>query len=646
VEFDEVPFAKIDLPILAAFVAACDWPSMAQAAESLGISPSTMTGRVKGLEADLGLKLFGRHGRHSLPLVSAVWLYDRSVRLLLAEEFLRSSGRVGRSAIRTVVVHLDAAYSGTYLALAIREVIRGIHSEPLDCFIDLTFSGATRTEFEASRLPLLASPTATLVISTSFPKRSATGVDAARLNDRWVTLARGNSASNSVTNSGGKLVIPELPGTLNEDIAAQLNRVAGAGKISTAPISLQDRIGLELLLEAQPLLLPQSLLPRLTGGSTTAIAPFAWLNSDVSIKRSGSDPVADLLIERLRVRLSNWGAIVPVLTAFRPAVAMKQVKIMNHAITATSMASAGRATGLSASVAATKIAGLEATLGSPLLIKDRRGSRPADLALELHPICIGMARLFDAISATAVKASAQFEQSIRLGLPPSWSSDSLTAASIGAALARFCAAHPGCDIEVVEGARDALNAGVRLGHLNVAVVGRAGHHVGRLHTGFSEDLSLIINKQAGFRPAGRSVTPEEFRGLQLILAPEQLTMHQTFLSELAKAGVYIVPRMRIGSIPLIVSIVRRIPVGTILPASVVYGELQEGIVEAFPLHHIVPRRRLWTIFSTEQQLSELERDLIQEIKTEFTTASMVKNELKCAQASWRRQETSITGRPL
>lgn len=114
---------KIDLSHLAAFITACDSISMSRAADAIGLTTSAFSARLHGLETRLGLKLFARHGRNMWPLPSAVWLYNRSVRLLLAEEFLRLRLRVRSGAeetIRSVIIQLDEAYTGTYMALAVR----------------------------------------------------------------------------------------------------------------------------------------------------------------------------------------------------------------------------------------------------------------------------------------------------------------------------------------------------------------------------------------------------------------------------------------------------------------------------------------------------------------------------------------------
>nr|WP_261454026.1 substrate-binding domain-containing protein [Agrobacterium fabrum]UVY99351.1 LysR family transcriptional regulator [Agrobacterium fabrum] len=185
------------------------------------------------------------------------------------------------------------------------------------------------------------------------------------------------------------------------------------------------------------------------------------------------------------------------------------------------------------------------------------------------------------------------------------------------ALSAFHREFPDCRIEVVEGPRDTLHGGVRSGQLNIAVVGRVDLQVGSLPVGASEDISLIVNKNVGFCPQSKRVSADELRGIPLILAPAQVTMHQTLITALAKATVQLEPVMRLGSIPLIVSVIRRSPFGTILPASVVRKELEDDLVEAFPLDHIVPRRRLWAIFSTDNPLSEIERRLVGHIKDAF-----------------------------
>ncbi len=189
------------------------------------------------------------------------------------------------------------------------------------------------------------------------------------------------------------------------------------------------------------------------------------------------------------------------------------------------------------------------------------------------------------------------------------------------ALSRFHAEFPHCRIEVVEGPRDVLHRGILTGRFNIAIVGRVDPQVGSLPIGRSEDISLIVNRKANFSPKTEWVTAEELRSVPLILAPSQLTMHQTLLTALAKSTVQLEPVMRLGSVPLIVSVLRRSPLGTILPASVMLKEIEAGIVDAFPLDHLVPPRRLWAIFSTASPLNKVERNLIGQIKEAFQRAT-------------------------
>ncbi|MUZ66245.1 LysR family transcriptional regulator [Agrobacterium vitis] len=613
---------KIDLSHLAAFVIACDSVSMSQAADAIGLTTSAFSARLHGLETRLGLKLFARHGRNMWPLPSAVWLYNRSVRLLLAEEFLRQRVRSGaEETIRSVIIRLDEAYTGTYMARAVQDAIRRVHSIQQDCFLDLILSRQSSFESHADQQPMISNSTSILELSVRCAKGSNGSNEPSVMSvDTWMAVGEGAVDPQIDKDALRDMIVLELPGTLSDDIARHPNWPRLSHKVTTAAVSLQDYFGMALLLSSHDLLLPRPLIP----ARVAAIAPRMYTVPDgppcaIHARESGMDPVMQTFLAELQRALSTADLSSGGSQPFSPAATLKQISTFNLVVKTGSMAAAARAVGLTAPMVPTQIALLETALETPLIVKGRGGSAATGSGLKLHPICLGIEQSFNDALAKSSKVAAEFRQSIRIGLPPSWSSDSRTSECMAEALSVFHREFPDCRIEVVEGPRDALHGGVRNGQLNIAVVGRVDLQVGSLPIGASEDISLIVNKKVGFCPQAKRVSADELRGIPLILAPAQVTMHQTLITALAKATVQLEPVMRLGSIPLIVSVIRRSPFGTILPASVVRKELEEDLVVAFPLDHIVPRRRLWAIFSTDNPLSETERRLVAHIKDAFAS---------------------------
>ncbi|KAA3505414.1 LysR family transcriptional regulator [Agrobacterium vitis] len=613
---------KIDLSHLAAFITACDSISMSRAADAIGLTTSAFSARLHGLETRLGLKLFARHGRNMWPLPSAVWLYNRSVRLLLAEEFLRLRLRVRSGAeetIRSVIIQLDEAYTGTYMALAVQDAIRRVHSIQQDCFLDLISSRHSPFESRADQQPMIANSSSILELSVRCTKGNNRPDEPSVMPiGTWMAVGEGAFDPQMNKDALRDMIVPELPGTLSDDIARHPNWPRLSHKVGTAAVGLQDYFGMALLFSSHDLLLPRPLMP----ARIADIAPRMYAVPDgppcvIHARESGLDPVMQTFLAELRRSLSTDGSSGGRFQPFSPAATLKQIATFNLVVKTGSMAAAARAVGLTAPMVPTQIALLETALETSLIVKGRGGSTPTESAMRLHPICLGIEQCFNDALAKSGKVAAEFRQSIRIGLPPSWSSDSRTSECMAEALSAFHREFPDCRIEVVEGPRDTLHGGVRSGQLNIAVVGRVDLQVGSLPVGASEDISLIVNKNVGFCPQSKRVSADELRGIPLILAPAQVTMHQTLITALAKATVQLEPVMRLGSIPLIVSVIRRSPFGTILPASVVRKELEDDLVEAFPLDHIVPRRRLWAIFSTDNPLSEIERRLVGHIKDAF-----------------------------
>lgn len=608
---------RIDLPTLAAFVAACDWPSFSQAASALGLSASALTVRLNGLEADLRQTLFARHGRRSLPLPSAAWLYDKSKRILVAEEFLQSACRNGLTGQRRVLIEIDPAYSASFLVRVLIEVVREIHLSSQDCQFDVVMAREVSRNSRGVQSRETGAPTAKLNITTRLPKGRRLPHNVLTLDDFWVTVESQEIIAASAEIKGKRLIIPELPQLVSADMTAHLNRLDATFQVTTTATPLLDEQGLERCLADGPLLLPRSLLPRFAQRRRLKINLFDGLPSSVVVTSDGSDPAIGLLLEKLTNRLSEAPSDDIRPNAFLPRVTSSQLRSFTASARAGSMGEAARNLGQTPSAVSTKVSQLEKALGVVLLDKGRTGSQPTELSRVIYPLASGIERLLDDITEISAKSADRFQQLVRVGLPPSWGSDSLTAACVGRALARFHRDHPNCAIEVIEGSRDVLNTGVRTGHLDIAVVGRPGHHVGKLPIGFSENLSLIFNQNTPFTSKDARPTVETLQQIPLILAPEQLTMHQTFLTQMTRMGMNITPAMRLGSVPLIVSVIRNAPLGTILPASAVRNELETGVLKAVPLDHIVPKRPLWAIFSTDQPLSTAERHLLELIRAAF-----------------------------
>lgn len=99
----------MDLLQLDYFVQVAESPTMQQAAESLNVSPSTLSMSIKKLENELGTKLFRRSG-HGLQLSEeGQLLYEGASRILFEVEALKQRIRMAREKRRnSVIVATDA----------------------------------------------------------------------------------------------------------------------------------------------------------------------------------------------------------------------------------------------------------------------------------------------------------------------------------------------------------------------------------------------------------------------------------------------------------------------------------------------------------------------------------------------------------
>lgn len=613
---------KIDFPHLAAFVVSCDSPTMAHAAGKLDLKPSALSARLSTLEAQIGVTLFGRKGRNSFPLRSAVWLYNRSVRLLLAEEYLRHANRSGEPApSASIILKIDVDYTWTAISYAIIAAIRSFHAKPAHPYVDLIFTGTGAFGRQNAPRQLLpdSAPIGQLKIH-HIAGNVVSGPSVVVASDHWVRLIHTRGEQPERGDIAPETAIPDLPGTLQSDTKFDRSNRIATSRISTTDRSLQDLGGLMDDIQKSDLLLPHlTVPPRLCIQGFTMAPVTRGPSCSVTADLSNDHHLLSDLLDEIRISVedpSRWSEA----TDFHPEVSLKQISTVNRVVQTGSMASAARVAGRTAPMIPAQLEQIENALGTKLIDRKKTGSEPTERAERLHSLFLGVERAFNDTLSERSHIAAVFEQSIRIALPVSWSADSLTSECMAMALSAFHKEFPNCQIEVVEGPRNVLHRGVLTGRFNIAVVGRIDPQVGSLPIGRSEDVVLIVNRKLHFMPKGERVSADELRSIPLILAPSQLTMHQTLLTALAKSTVQLEPVMRLGSVPLIVSILRRSPLGTILPASVMIKEIEAGMVDTFSLGHLVPPRRLWAIFSTSTPLNETERALISHVKEAFQRA--------------------------
>jgi DNA-binding transcriptional LysR family regulator len=77
------------------------------------------------------------------------------------------------------------------------------------------------------------------------------------------------------------------------------------------------------------------------------------------------------------------------------------------------------------------------------------------------------------------------------------------------------------------------------------------------------------------------------------------------------------PIMDVGSLPLAIAMVRRLPVCTVLPVSSVQQDIGSGRLTAASITEDVIAGNLSVIFSGERTLSEAERTMIQSLVAVF-----------------------------
>jgi LysR family transcriptional regulator, nitrogen assimilation regulatory protein len=130
-----------------------------------------------------------------------------------------------------------------------------------------------------------------------------------------------------------------------------------------------------------------------------------------------------------------------------------------------------------------------------------------------------------------------------------------------------------------------------------------------LPLGSSEGLAAIAHRSHRLLPSG-PVRLADLVQLKLALPTNRFGLRQLLENAAFERDLKIMPTMEIDALPMAVSLLARLPVCTVLPASAVAREIDGGDLVAHPIIEPTIARRLYVIYSGERTLSEAERGLV------------------------------------
>ncbi|MBV9462294.1 MAG: LysR family transcriptional regulator [Bradyrhizobium sp.] len=600
----------VELRTLAYFVTTCRAGSFARAAAELDIAVSTLSTTLKALGQDLDL-MFRRSNNTLYPTAAARALMRAAEPLLIAEAFARRHV-VATNGVRLkhLVVDINLSFTIGGISKAIRLAIDRMASERADVYVDPQW----KDEKDLPHLGPLAGDWnesdhshVTIGLCEASPRRPKQ--DTVLLSDPWAFAFRLPTGTRNPPDAAeliaGRIVVPLLAPALVE----QADRYFTRHKI-TGVRFLSDHPGdLPRTMDDYPdaaLFVPRSLISaRLGLANVASIAPDHALTMDVVARTARPNAVTNLFIRQLKRALAGD----QVTRAERPIISLRQIHYFNLVHRVRRISAAARGANISQPALSEQLHKLEDSLGGALFERNDDGVVPTTKGDRFARFATLIENGFRRLSASDAGAPLAQGRRIVVGILPSVNQHGFLVNRITDAIIEVQARYPALRLVFQEAPNATLQDWVIRGLVGVAIVETTLPHMPRLPLGSSEGLAAIAHPSHRLLPPG-PIRLAELVQLKLALPTNRFGLRQLLENAAAERNFRIQPAMEIDALPMAVSLLTRLPVCTVLPASAVAQEIERGDLVAHPIIDPAIARRLYVIYSGERTLSQAERGLV------------------------------------
>lgn len=603
----------VEPALLAKFILACQAPTLSETAAALSQTPSALGIALHGLERRLGMQLFIRHGGGLSLRPSAFWLFQSACRLLYLEQHIGQARHLAGAKLCRLEVKLDLSFAiGRFSKALIRTAQQFIATQP-DLIVTWRFAGALDEDDKQEAGPdVPAKRAGRIKIGYGLAGRQWP-VDAVELHkDPWIVVgAPGSDVARTM--GGDTLYALGMRERLREAIRDHAMRGGWSDRlrfIDNDPVEMGNILS---QLPHQRLVMPASLLASRMGlvrHEHASLEP-ELVSPLLGVASGGLQERAEQFLQALR---DNFGREERV--AFTPGLTARQVHYFNLAVRTGGISAAARVANVAQSSVSTNLTQMETVLGETLLERHEDGVRLSARGAGILPFITSIEDGQDWIARKSRDIAAHAEARVTIGTLPSSGHDSALTEKIARVVTRIHANHPAWQLQIIENTNAVLHDLVRSGDLNLAVVGVVSPQVARIPLGPSEPLCVICHPSI-YLGARHSISLEEVCALPLVLGRRQLSIHQSFAEAAARQNLHPKPVIEAGSLALAIAMVTQARLCTILPASSVRQDIEQGSLVAVPISQEELSGALSLIFSAERELSEAERIIVQEFVRVF-----------------------------
>ncbi len=245
--------------------------------------------------------------------------------------------------------------------------------------------------------------------------------------------------------------------------------------------------------------------------------------------------------------------------------------------------------------ASTRVQAMEAALGTPLLVRERRGVRATPAGLTLADHARRVLAQVDLLRGEMAQHSGGPKGHVRL-----LANTSAATAHLPGSLARFLAAHPGYSLDMEERASDQIADALRQARADLGVMSDAADAAGLQCAVWRADPLVLVTPR-GHALAGRrrvwleDVVDEPFLGLH-----EHNALQALVTAQARRLGRALPCRVRLGSLEAVCRMVGRGAGVAIVPRAVAEREARGAglrrvaLGDAWAARQLVVYARRWT----------------------------------------------------
>ncbi|QPF87336.1 LysR family transcriptional regulator [Bradyrhizobium genosp. L] len=601
----------VELRTLAYFVTTCRATSLARAADELDIAVSTLSTTLKALGEDLGVSLFRRSNNTLYPTEAARALMRAAEPLLVAEMFARRHVATSAEArLRHLIVDINLTFTIGGVSRALRQAIDKIAAERPDVFVDPQW----KDERDFPHVTTLADDWGGVDRSHVTIGLGEAGYRKSRqetvlLSDPWVFALRLPATTRKPPDAAellsGRIVVPMLAAPLVEQADRYFSRhkMTGVRFLNDHPGDLPRT--LDDYADAA-IFVPRSLMsPRLGLSNVVLVNPEHGLTMELVARSSEPNAATNLFVRHLKAALATERPGRPE----RPVVSLRQMHYFNLIHRVRRVSAAARGANISQPALSEQLHKLENSLGGALFERKGDGVVPTIKGNRFARFAALIEAGFRRLSANDDGATLSQGRRIVVGILPSVNQHGFLVNRIADATIEIRARYPALKLVFQEAPNGTLQDWVIRGLVGVAIVETTLPHMPRLPLGSSEGLAAIAHRSHRLLPSG-PVRLADLAQLKLALPTNRFGLRQLLENAASERDLKIQPVMEIDALPMAVSLLARLPLCTVLPASAVAREIEGGDLVAHPIIEPTIARRLYVIYSGERTLSEPERGLV------------------------------------